>query len=1088
MKKTRNNSLKRVAAGALSVLTVAAYSLPANVGGLLASRPELIASAADHEHTFFEPSVTPVDAEGQYTFNLSENVGGAWKSNNVGPYMDDTDATRTWNVVVPEGETMMLFYLVTSEEGFDRLMVYDNNAKKLDVSGNDTGYIELSEGTHVITATYHKDGGVTRGMDTSYVKFVPLCSECGKPEATISSILTFDHDIYADFAIKGATKVRSTVYQYNSMYWCEDTFTIYSNIKLSIDDNQADYELNEGSFTYSNKEWSYKYDVSIKEPEYGKNLFIRKAGMPDDYNYLDMQYDEWRTYDGKVPDISEFTLSPSVDLSDEEAANVQAILDDPATIKKVVWDSDSVDQGWHEGYVMIYNAACGLKVRRFEIAIEGREVIITPKAGQTKEYGADELPEIEFDFEAENGDRGLLATDDISSFDLDFGAYNDDRYSASDRYADVGEYNYELYYYGENSNYSFMLAEDSPTFTVIKRDISNLTLNIGRTTEYNEQGGYYMRDPNMSYSSDEFTNITDYIDFIQDGKIVDIPRDSLEYGGDVRKHAAGNYKLQVWGTGNYTGSLTADWAIKKDKGFIEQYRSSKVYDGKTIEDMFDVNTDDFGPDDNYTIKYFNDSNNIELDAAPSDAGSYRVEVWCNNEPISYGYFSISRKSLNSKDIKIELAENPSIIADGDDWTYAPDLTVTDGDMVLVEGTEENIESTSYDFLASGVRTKLPGVYTIEIKGEGNYTGFISTEWTVKEASKIDLGISGIKTGNKVTFTVSRDITDGSVLESGFIYTKTGADLTGIKLGDNRIDGTNIKNSKSTNTDAAGSVSQTITDSGNGISVIGYVTIETASGETVTRYTDVLTTTFAEASAEVVATDLDLGVSGVKAGNKVTFNITRNVKNADVVESGFIYTKTGADLTGIKLGDNRIDGTNIKNSKSTNTDAAGSVSQTITDSGNGISVIGYVTYITAAGETVTEYSDVMTKTFAEAYDEVLSVDVDLAISGVKTGNKVTFTLTRDVKFADVIESGFIYSKTGADISGVKLGDAAIDGTNIKNSKSTSTDAAGSVSQTVTDGGNGISVIGYVTYKTFDGTEETEYTDIINTTYADAAGIN
>ena len=46
MEKKRNNLLKRVAAGALSVLTVAAYSLPANVGGIFSGNIGIVAQAA----------------------------------------------------------------------------------------------------------------------------------------------------------------------------------------------------------------------------------------------------------------------------------------------------------------------------------------------------------------------------------------------------------------------------------------------------------------------------------------------------------------------------------------------------------------------------------------------------------------------------------------------------------------------------------------------------------------------------------------------------------------------------------------------------------------------------------------------------------------------------------------------------------------------------------------------------------------------------------------------------------------------------------------------------------------------------------
>ena len=69
----KNNTLKRVAAGALSVLTVAAYSMPANVGGFLTGGNNIVAFAAEFlnfEELNVDDALVPCISEADETWTV----------------------------------------------------------------------------------------------------------------------------------------------------------------------------------------------------------------------------------------------------------------------------------------------------------------------------------------------------------------------------------------------------------------------------------------------------------------------------------------------------------------------------------------------------------------------------------------------------------------------------------------------------------------------------------------------------------------------------------------------------------------------------------------------------------------------------------------------------------------------------------------------------------------------------------------------------------------------------------------------------------------------------------------------------------
>ena len=103
------------------------------------------------------------------TYYFEQN-GDTWISNNQG--QNNTFATTTWTVTLPESVNVSIPWSVSSESNYDKLTVtLDSNTVVNAVSGENAGSIEttLSAGTHTLTATYSKDSSQANGSDCATI-------------------------------------------------------------------------------------------------------------------------------------------------------------------------------------------------------------------------------------------------------------------------------------------------------------------------------------------------------------------------------------------------------------------------------------------------------------------------------------------------------------------------------------------------------------------------------------------------------------------------------------------------------------------------------------------------------------------------------------------------------------------------------------------------------------------------------------------------------------------------------------------------------------------------------------------------------
>lgn len=358
----------------------------------------------------------------------------------------------------------------------------------------------------------------------------------------------------------------------------------------------------------------------------------------------------------------------------------------------------------------------------------------------------------------------------------------------------------------------------------------------------------------------------------------------------------------------------------------------------------------------FEVEIWNGDTKIDPAVDKLHAGEYTLKIKNiddSNYSIYYGTSTLTvlPKSVKSSDINVKTNIN---LYNGK--YQSPEFTVT------VNGEESTFE------IYGQKRAKNIGEYTSEIELTGDYSGYTEAAWAIED-KEIETGLAMdindiVESKKQVQFILSRNLTDGVAVESGFIYSKTGADLTGIKYDDdNAIDGTNIKKKSSDVTSNNGSVTFKVTDTGNGINIVGYVVYHTASGDFV-DYTPIKSVTYNQAVNEKVASGLSIATVGVKDGSKVTFRVARQAENITVLESGFIYSKTGANINDVNVGSNEIDGNTIKIKSSSNSGDDTSLDFTITDSGKGINVKGYIMYETSNGIQY-EYTDVLSTTYAAA---------------------------------------------------------------------------------------------------------------------------
>lgn len=190
---------------------------------------------------------------------------------------------------------------------------------------------------------------------------------------------------------------------------------------------------------------------------------------------------------------------------------------------------------------------------------------------------------------------------------------------------------------------------------------------------------------------------------------------SVSYKNNVN---AGTATLTITGQGNYSGELNKNFSIGAksiSETAVTLNSSSCVYDGTakkptvTVKDGMKTLTE--GTD--YYISYKNNVNVGTATLTIIGKGNYSGSVIRN--------FTIVEKSISGAAVTLGTT---SYVYDG--TAKKPTVTVKDGTKTLVGGT---------DYTVSYQNNTNPGTATVTVTGTGNYSGYTTKTFTIKQPAK-----------------------------------------------------------------------------------------------------------------------------------------------------------------------------------------------------------------------------------------------------------------------------------------------------------------------------------------------------------------
>ena len=194
---------------------------------------------------------------------------------------------------------------------------------------------------------------------------------------------------------------------------------------------------------------------------------------------------------------------------------------------------------------------------------------------------------------------------------------------------------------------------------------------------------------------------------------------------------AGSYTITVTGKGNYTGSVTCTYTIKKANGSGSVTMADYTY-GEAAPAPVPTSATNGTGTDQVSYHYTGDSDtgvHYDSDKAPTDAGSYTVtasfkETQNATACTATANFTVHPKGLVADNFTLSLAKKPT------EFTYngseqKPTVSVAEGSN-LAEGTDYTV---TYPEASTNA-----GSYTVKVTGQGNYTGTVEKPYEIKPAA------------------------------------------------------------------------------------------------------------------------------------------------------------------------------------------------------------------------------------------------------------------------------------------------------------------------------------------------------------------
>ena len=232
---------------------------------------------------------------------------------------------------------------------------------------------------------------------------------------------------------------------------------------------------------------------------------------------------------------------------------------------------------------------------------------------------------------------------------------------------------------------------------------------------------------------------------VKDGEKVLV--EGIDFGTEyVNNINVGTATIKVTGLNNYKDVKEVTFEITPVD--ITNYNAaiapvSKIYNGVFDEPTLTVRKDDSTPalvkGTDYEVSYVLNGEEVE---EPVNAGTYTVvikgignyEGTVNAENLTY---TIEQKEITADMVTVDTTEKESTGA-----AIEPEVTVKDGDKVLVEGTDYTVEYTN---------NVAPGTATVTVKGIGNYKGLVEKTFTITSKYYYVTGVVRYNSGRVIKF-------------------------------------------------------------------------------------------------------------------------------------------------------------------------------------------------------------------------------------------------------------------------------------------------------------------------------------------------
>ena len=260
-------------------------------------------------------------------------------------------------------------------------------------------------------------------------------------------------------------------------------------------------------------------------------------------------------------------------------------------------------------------------------------------------------------------------------------------------------------------------ATATASFTVSRKELTDKDVKLS-TTEFTYNGEVQKPELQTSLAAEDY---------------------SVVYSNESST-IAGSYTVTVTGQGNYTGSVTCTYTIKKANGSGSVTMADYTYGDEAPAPVPTSATNGTGTDRvSYTYTGRDGTNYTASATPPTNAGSYTVTASFKESAnatacTATANFTVHPKGLVADNFTLSIAKNPT------EFTYngseqKPTVSVTDGCNLA--------KDTDYTVTYPEASTNA-GSYKVTVTGKGNYTG------TVGLSYKINPAVYKLPEGAKIT--------------------------------------------------------------------------------------------------------------------------------------------------------------------------------------------------------------------------------------------------------------------------------------------------------------------------------------------------